>query len=72
MSYFTKRYHPPGTAPGTLKAHKEQKEIPLSITLMDYTATSFEAIENASTRNKNAITGRDVINEKIFFISDFV
>jgi hypothetical protein len=27
------------------------------------------AIENANTKNKNAITGIEVINENIFFIS---
>lgn len=61
MSYFTKRYHPPGTAPGTLKAHKEQKEIPLSITLMDYTATSFEAIENASAEQCRDSLSKDTV-----------
>ncbi len=37
MAYFTKRYHPPGTSPGTLTQHKKTQPVPLKIQLMDYT-----------------------------------
>lgn len=39
MSYFTKRYHPPGTSPGTLEYPEEHTKIPVSIRLIDYTDT---------------------------------
>ena len=39
MAYFTKRYHPPGTAPGTLTAHETQAARPLKLRLMEYNAT---------------------------------
>lgn len=38
MAYFTKRYHPPGTAPGTLTAHAAQATRPLKLRLMEYNA----------------------------------
>lgn len=41
MSYFTKRYHPPGTAPGTLKRSGEGPATPVSMTLIDFTETDF-------------------------------
>jgi len=37
MSYFTKRYHPPGTSPGTLVQAEDLTRIPFTINLMDYT-----------------------------------
>ena len=39
MAYFTKRYHPPGTAPGTLTAHETQAARPLKLRLMEYNTT---------------------------------
>lgn len=41
MGYFIKGYHPIGTPPGTLMAVKSGVEAPLSISLIDYTATEF-------------------------------
>lgn len=41
MSYFTKRYHPPGTAPGTLKRLREGPAAPVTIKLIDFTDTEF-------------------------------
>lgn len=43
MSYFTKRYHPPGTPPGTLTS--EPRGGPLAIHLIDYTADTFTELE---------------------------
>jgi magnesium transporter len=40
MSIFRKRYHPPGTSPGTLSG--VASEVPLTIRLIDYTQTDFE------------------------------
>jgi len=37
MAYFSKRYHPPGTPPGTLTEHATDITIPLTIHLIDYT-----------------------------------
>lgn len=37
MGYFTKRYHPPGTPPGTLVAHGTPAH-PLRLRLLDFTA----------------------------------
>ena len=39
MAYFTKRYHPPGTAPGTLTANEAQSTHPLKLRLIEYDAT---------------------------------
>jgi len=39
MAYFTKRYHPPGTAPGTLTAHEAHPTRPLRLRLMEFNAT---------------------------------
>ncbi len=41
MSYFTKRYHPPGTPPGTLTQHETASKTPPVISLIDYTANEF-------------------------------
>ena len=41
MSYFTKRYHPPGTSPGTLIEQHDQARIPFSLSLIDYTDETF-------------------------------
>lgn len=38
MAYFTKRYHPPGTPPGTLIEHAAPPAGPLRLHLIDYTA----------------------------------
>src|SRR3569833_3393113 len=38
MAYFTKRYHPPGTPPGTLIEHPAPQAGPLRLHLIDYTA----------------------------------
>jgi magnesium transporter len=41
MAYFTKRYHPPGTSPGTLIAKAEAEQVPVTIGLLDYTDTEY-------------------------------
>lgn len=37
MSYFTKRYHPPGTMPGTLTSHHREHRVPATLRLVSYT-----------------------------------
>ncbi len=41
MSYFRKKYHPPGTAPGTLAETRAPSEARYQIRLIDYTASEF-------------------------------
>jgi len=43
MSYFTKRYHPPGTPPGTLTGEEIEEHI--RIHLIDYTPDEFVELE---------------------------
>lgn len=46
MARFPKRYHVPGTSPGTLAEHHEAIRYPLRIRLIDYTAQAFEERED--------------------------
>jgi len=48
MAYFTKRYHPPGTSPGTLTAHEAQPTRPLKLRLMEYDAAALNEREDIS------------------------
>jgi magnesium transporter len=41
MKIFRKRYHPPGTSPGTLRV--VESKVPLAIRLIDYTPERFTA-----------------------------
>ena len=45
MAYFTKRYHPPGTPPGTLVDEQGQDKEEVIIHLIDYTAQEFVELE---------------------------
>ena len=62
MAFFTKRYHPPGTPPGTLVRSPTEKEAPLQIRLMDYRKDhvlikdSVEASECRSYLESDSIT----------------
>lgn len=46
MTYFTKRYHPPGTAPGELIADAATAGEPLTIRLIDYDAVDYTEKED--------------------------
>ncbi len=48
MTYFTKRYHPPGTAPGTLVEDERLESRPLRLKLMDYNTQSLEEHDDIS------------------------
>ena len=41
MTYCTKRYHTPGTSPGTLIRHDKVERAPLKILLTDYTDSEY-------------------------------
>lgn len=45
MPYFEKRYHKPGTPPGTLVTHKETVEFPLTTRLIDYNGSDYQENE---------------------------
>ena len=43
MSYFfTKRYHPPGTTPGTLTSPHREHKVPVSLRLVTYNKQGVE------------------------------
>ncbi len=44
MARFHKRYHPPGTAPGTLQPSEALRGVPLKISLVDYTESDFQEL----------------------------
>ncbi len=48
MAYFTKRYHPPGTAPGTLTVDESVSAQPLKLLLMEYDATTLSESDDIS------------------------
>jgi len=48
MDFFTKRYHAPGTAPGTLKPSGTGEKVELKITLIDYTESDFQEVDLAT------------------------
>ncbi len=50
MSYFTKRYHPPGTPPGTLTSEPLAAGEKISIHLLDYTRDEFIELDLSDPR----------------------
>lgn len=48
MGYFTKRYHPPGTSPGTFAQPARPPAAPLRIRLIDHTDPRFLEREDVS------------------------
>ena len=61
MAYFTKRYHPPGTPPGTLTEYKTDIPIPLTIHLVDYTDEELIEKKVATTKDCLEYLNRDSI-----------
>lgn len=51
MSYFNKRYHPPGTAPGTFTAHAAHAQSPMTLHLLDYSAQHIHQQQNISAQD---------------------
>lgn len=58
MTYFTKRYHPPGTSPGTLTHTRKKRGVPLTIKLIDYTAEDFTELVLDSPQECQAFLDR--------------
>jgi magnesium transporter len=61
MSYFVKRYHPPGTRPGTLTGAGVPTLARPRLHLIDYTDTEWEEIEDIPTEACRAYLDRDSI-----------
>jgi len=59
MRVFPKRYHPPGTSPGTLA--EVALEVPLAVGLIDYTDTRYEEKELGDVSDCAPFLGRDSI-----------
>lgn len=54
MKLFEKRYHPPGTGPGTLRVEAKISEDAYRIHLVDYTADSLQELEDATAEQCKA------------------
>ena len=50
MAFFTKRYHPPGTPPGTLIEARTPETSPLRIRLVDYRVRDLDSSDGTSAR----------------------
>jgi len=61
MGYFTKRYHAPGTSPGTLAPPEKAGRAPLRILLTDYTGSEFVEQELVSADECRAYLERESI-----------
>ncbi|BFT29688.1 magnesium/cobalt transporter CorA [Alteromonas sp. D210916BOD_24] len=59
MEYFDKRYHQPGTPPGTLKSAAMAGSTSLAIHLFDYSETTFSHIEDANPAQCREYINRD-------------
>lgn len=61
MAYFTKRYHPPGTPPGTLIEHPVPQTVPLRLHLIDFTADGMSEQDDVTLSECKASLERDDI-----------
>ncbi|MDH3535111.1 MAG: magnesium/cobalt transporter CorA [Gammaproteobacteria bacterium] len=61
MAYFMKRYHPPGTSPGTLQQARKVSGAPLRLYLMDYTDTEFTELELGAAEEARDYLERDTV-----------
>jgi len=61
MGYFTKRYHVPGTSPGTLAPAEKTGRAPIRILLTDYTDSEYDERELASAEACHAYLERESI-----------
>lgn len=59
MAYFIKRYHPPGTAPGTLERPVREQQIPLTISLLDYSSDDLSEQTLACVQDSKPYLERD-------------
>ncbi|MGH8498871.1 MAG: magnesium/cobalt transporter CorA [Methylococcales bacterium] len=51
MTYFTKRYHPPGTVPGTLTHDEAVEYRPASVEVLDYNRDELNDLRGVSVEN---------------------
>ncbi len=58
MDYFSKRYHPPGTSPGTLTRPEGAEAAAFVITLVDYSESEFLEKELATVEECQAVLSR--------------
>ncbi|HXH71668.1 MAG TPA: magnesium/cobalt transporter CorA [Mariprofundaceae bacterium] len=61
MAFFTKRYHPPGTAPGTLTGAYVPEALPLRIRLFDYSAAEITIREDVEASECHPYMMRDTM-----------
>ena len=61
MALFPKRYHPPGTPPGTLMSKAGADQAGVHITLLDYSDAGFTVTRDASTAQCKAAIKEDSI-----------
>jgi len=61
MAHFHKRYHPPGTAPGTLRQNDKVRGAPLTITLTDYTDREFNELQLVKPEDCRQYLERDTM-----------
>jgi magnesium transporter len=61
MAYFSKRYHPPGTSPGTLQQIEKRPGSPLRMLVVDYTASEFTERELAAAEDSREFLERDTL-----------
>lgn len=61
MALFPKRYHPPGTPPGTLRSHAGIEPAAMQIALVDYSAGGLSITENADVAACRAAIKQDSI-----------
>ncbi len=59
MRLFPKRYHPPGTPPGTLKTRTDVVVKPLQMAVYDYADAQLQKLENPSLTDIEACISRD-------------
>ncbi len=61
MAFFTKRYHPPGTPPGTLVEIPDKKAAPLRIQLVDYSFDQVTIREDVQASECRAYLERESV-----------
>ena len=61
MAYFSKRYHPPGTSPGTLQHHEKRRGSPLRLSVIDYTEGEFTECELATAEESRHYLENDTL-----------
>lgn len=61
MPYFHKRYHPPGTAPGTLTRHKMARPVPPRISVMEFGEGGVEELHDVTAEQCKAYLSSETL-----------